>query len=127
MKRRSWLLGATGAAGALLVGWGLIPARSRLGTAASNRGVEGEVALNGWIRIARDGSVVLAMPRSEMGRGVHTAIPMLAAEELNVPLSAVRIEQAGFESIYGNIANVLAFLPFHPGEEVTEDGFARTK
>ena len=34
MKRRAWLLSATGAAGALLVGWSLLPARSRLGSAA---------------------------------------------------------------------------------------------
>ena len=75
---------------------------------------EGEVALNGWIKIAADGSVVLAMPRSEMGQGVHTALAMLAAEELDIPLSRVRLEPAGADSIYGNVAMLVASLPFHP-------------
>jgi isoquinoline 1-oxidoreductase beta subunit len=96
VSRRGWLLGTAAATGALIVGWGLLPARSRLGTAHLFARKEGEIALNGWIRIAADGSVILAMPRSEMGQGVHTALPMLAAEELDVPLAAVRIEQAGF-------------------------------
>jgi isoquinoline 1-oxidoreductase beta subunit len=75
---------------------------------------EGDVALNGWIKIAADGSVVLAMPRSEMGQGVHTALAMLVAEELDVPLERVRLEQAGPDSIYGNVAMLVASLPFHP-------------
>ncbi|MEJ6020987.1 xanthine dehydrogenase family protein molybdopterin-binding subunit [Ramlibacter sp. PS4R-6] len=127
MKRRTWLLGAAGAGGVLLVGWGVMPARSRLGGASSMAPGETDVALNGWIKIATDGGVVLAMPRSEMGQGVHTALPMLAAEELDVPLAVIRIEPAGPEKIYGNVANILGFLPFHPIEEESEDGFARTK
>ena len=75
---------------------------------------QGDVALNGWIKIAADGAVVLAMPRSEMGQGVHTALAMLVAEELDVPLSRVRLEQAGGDSIYGNVAMLVASLPFHP-------------
>ena len=51
----------------------------------------GEVALNGWIKIAADGSVLLAMNRSEMGQGVHTALAMLVAEELDVPLARVAL------------------------------------
>jgi isoquinoline 1-oxidoreductase beta subunit len=126
MKRRSWLL-AAGAAGALVVGWGVMPQRSRLGGGSLMLAKEGDIALNGWIKIASDGSVVLAMPRSEMGQGVHTALPMLAAEELDVPLSSVRIEQAGADTIYGNVAMLVASLPFHPLDEEREDGFGRIK
>ena len=114
MKRRTWILSALGATGALVVGWGALPARSRMGSPQLMRQTEGEVALNGWIKIAADGSVVLAMPRSEMGQGVHTALAMLVAEELDVPLSRVRLEPAGADSIYGNVAMLVASLPFHP-------------
>src|SRR5881392_2834464 len=127
MKRRTWLLSAAGGAGALVVGWGVMPPRSRLGHGSNMLPGESDFALNGWIKIASDGTVILAMPRSEMGQGVHTALPMLAAEELDVPLSAMRIEQAGADKIYGNVAMLMALLPFHPFEEESEDGFARTK
>jgi isoquinoline 1-oxidoreductase subunit beta len=126
VSRRSWLLGAA-ASGALIVGWSVLPARSRLGASRLFSGKEGEIALNGWIKIAADGTVILAMPRSEMGQGVHTALPMLAAEELDVPLSAVRIEQAGFDTIYGNVAMVVDSLPLHPVQAEKEDGFGRVK
>ncbi len=114
MKRRTWLLSALGATGALVVGWGVMPARSRLGSPELMLKTEGDVALNGWIKITADGSVVLAMPRSEMGQGIHTALAMLVAEELDVPLGRVRLEQAGTDSIYGNVAMLLGSLPFHP-------------
>ncbi|MGV0959520.1 MAG: molybdopterin cofactor-binding domain-containing protein [Limnohabitans sp.] len=120
MKRRTWILSALGATGAMVVGWGVLPARSRLGSAGLMRPTEGDVALNGWIKIAKDGAVVLAMPRSEMGQGVHTALAMLVAEELDVPLERVRLEQAGADSIYGNVAMLVASLPFHPLDSEVE-------
>ena len=114
MKRRTWLLSALGTAGALVVGWGLMPARSRLGSTTLMLPTHGDFALNGWIKIASDGSIILAMPRSEMGQGVYTSLAMLAAEELDVPLSRVRLEQAGADTIYGNVTALMASLPFHP-------------
>lgn len=120
MKRRTILLSALGVSGALLVGWGVAPPRGRLGNASSMLPTQGSVGLNGWIKIGEDGSVALAMPRSEMGQGVHTALAMLAAEELDIPLEKVRLEQAESDAIYGNVAAVLAFLPFHPQQ--TEEG-----
>lgn len=127
MKRRAWLLGTTAGAGALLLGWLALPHRSRLGLAALMQPGEGDMPLNGWIKILPDGGVVLAMPRSEMGQGVHTALPQMAAEELDVPLSVVRIEQAGADAIYGNVAMLVGSLPFHPLEGEREDGFGRVK
>lgn len=127
MKRRTWLLGSTAGIGALLVGWAALPQRSRLGLASMMKAGEGDFALNGWIKILPDGSVVLAMPRSEMGQGVHTALPQLAAEELDVPLSRIRVEQAGWDAVYGNVAMLVGQLPFHPSEADREDGFGRVK
>ncbi|WP_457282700.1 molybdopterin cofactor-binding domain-containing protein [Polaromonas sp. P5_D5] len=126
MKRRAWLLSATGAAGALLVGWSLLPARSRLGSPAkpwpaSIPELDGAV-FNGWVKIRADGGVVLAMPRSEMGQGVHTALAMLVAEELDVPLQRVTVAQAGSDAIYGNVAMLVGSLPFHP---LDVDDFAK--
>ncbi len=127
MRRRALLLSVAGGSGVLLVGWAVLPARSRLGSASLLLQENGDVALNGWIKIGADGSVVMAMPRSEMGQGVHTALPMLAAEELDVPLKSVRIEQAGADAIYGNVAMLVAGLPFHPRDAEASDGFGRVK
>jgi isoquinoline 1-oxidoreductase beta subunit len=125
MRRRTLLLAGAAGTGALLVGWLALPQRSRVGGAALWPAGAGEVALNGWIKVLEGGGIVLAMPRSEMGQGVHTALAMLAAEELDVPLSAVRLEQAGGDAIYGNVATLLGGLPFHPRQGEQEDGFGR--
>ncbi|MDH4060476.1 MAG: molybdopterin-dependent oxidoreductase, partial [Aquincola sp.] len=114
MRRRAWLLSGAGVAGALIVGWGALPPRGRLGRAELLAGAEGGVALNGWIRIAPDGRVQLAMPRSEMGQGVHTALAMLVAEELDVALSSVQLIEAGHDAIYGNVAMFTGALPVQP-------------
>jgi isoquinoline 1-oxidoreductase beta subunit len=58
---------------------------------------------NAFIRIERDGQIVLTMPYVEMGQGTYTAIPMLIAEELEVDLNQVRLEHAPpNEKLYGN-------------------------
>jgi isoquinoline 1-oxidoreductase beta subunit len=114
MKRRNLILSGLGLTGALVVGWGVMPPRSRLGKPDNMLLTEGDVALNGWIKIAKDGSVVLAMHRSDMGQGIHNALAMLVAEELDVPLTKVRLEQAGHDAIYGNVAMFVGTLPFHP-------------
>ena len=114
MKRRTLLLTGLGTAGGLLVGWGVLPPRSRLGSASSLAKLDGEVGLNGWIKIAADGAVLLVMNRSEMGQGIHTALAQLVAEELEVPLAQVRLMAAGPEALYGNVAMFLGNLPLHP-------------
>ena len=114
--RRRFLLGGLVAGGALLVGWGTRPPRQRLHTSEPLPVEQGTVALNGWIAIAPDGTVSVVVPRSEMGQGVHTALPMLVAEELDAPLRSVRIAPAPIDKIFGNLAVLRENLPFHPDE-----------
>lgn len=114
MKRRAFLLSAGAATGALLVGCVAADPASRLGTGKELPAGPGEVSLNGWIKVQADGGVVLAMPRSEMGQGVHTALPMLVAEELDLPLDRITLVPAAPERLYGNVAMFVASLPIHP-------------
>jgi len=104
-SRRRFLLGGLGlgvaGVGALVLGWGVLPPRQRLHGSAPLPVADGAVALNGWLAVQIDGSVILAMPRSEMGQGVHTALPMLVAEELDVPLASVKLIQAPMDKIFG--------------------------
>jgi hypothetical protein len=50
------LLGTAGAAGALVVGWSLLPPRQRLVTAQPLALRDAQVALNGWVKVAADNS-----------------------------------------------------------------------
>ncbi len=117
MKRRSFVISALGAGAALMVGWGVMPPRSRQGRAGSLPVADGEVALNGWIKIGADGRVMMVMNRSEMGQGVHTALAMMVAEELDVPLASVQLLPAPPGTIYGNVAAAVdSMLFFHPSD-----------
>lgn len=50
--------------------------------------------LNAWIQIGPDGIATLRMAAAEMGQGVSTALPMMLAEELDVPFESVRVVSA---------------------------------
>ena len=47
-----------------------------------------------WLQITPDNQVTVLLCKSEMGQGIHTAIPMIVADELDVKWEQVRIEQA---------------------------------
>jgi isoquinoline 1-oxidoreductase beta subunit len=57
---------------------------------------------NAWLRIGGDNTITILVDRSEMGQGVYTALPMLIAEELEVPLAAVAVEAAPPGEAYVN-------------------------
>ena len=77
LNRRTVLWSLLGGGGALIVGWSGLPPRSRLGDGAWLSTDDGTLGLNGWVAIAPDGGVRLAMPWAEMGQGVHTALALL--------------------------------------------------
>jgi isoquinoline 1-oxidoreductase beta subunit len=115
-SKRRFLLGGLALGGTLLVGWGFQPPRQRLRGARPLAVEAGAVALNGWVAIGPDGTVSVVVPRSEMGQGVNTALPMLLAEELDASLQSVRISQAPIDKIFGNLTVLRENLPFHPDD-----------
>jgi len=115
LKRRTLLWSGLAGAGALIVGWSGLPPRGRPGRADTLPPVAGEVGLNGWIKVARNGDVLLAMPYAEMGQGVHSTLALLVAEELDLAPTRVRLTApAAGETLYGNVAVLAASLPVHP-------------
>ncbi|MFZ2649081.1 MAG: molybdopterin cofactor-binding domain-containing protein, partial [Burkholderiaceae bacterium] len=117
MKRRTLLLSGAGAAGALVVGWSLLPPRQRLTSAQPLPVRPGQVALNGWVKIGADDSVGVVICKSEMGQGVLTGLAMVLAEELDADWARVHVEAAPIDKIYNNIAALVDSLPFHPDND----------
>lgn len=116
-QRRRFLLGALSVTGALVVGWGVSPPRSRTGGPDDLPATRDQISLNGWIKIGADGTVTVAVPCVEMGQGIDTAFAMLVAEELGVPLDRVRTQTVTTERIYGNVAGLVDSLPIHPDDD----------
>jgi CO/xanthine dehydrogenase Mo-binding subunit len=50
--------------------------------------------LDSWIRIDADGSITVLTGKAELGQGIKTALLQVAAEELDVPLSSLRLVTA---------------------------------
>ncbi len=57
---------------------------------------------NAWIKIDKNNIVTIIVNHSEMGQGITTALPMIAAEELEVDWSNVRFEIAPVAKVYKN-------------------------
>ena len=98
LSRRTFLQAGAAAGGGLMLSLSLPFANGDTEAA----GADGFTP-NAFIRIQRDGQIVLTMPYVEMGQGTYTAIPMLIAEELEADLKQVRLEHAPpNEKLYAN-------------------------
>src|SRR6516162_8171135 len=64
----------------------------------------GSFAPNAYLQITPDEKITVVVARSEMGQGVRTSLPMILAEELEVDLNQITIEQAGASTLYGSQA-----------------------
>ena len=96
LTRRRFVLVSAAAGGALVLGVSLRRVHwAQRGAAASG-------ALNAYVRIAPDNTIILVMPKVEMGQGTYTSLPMLIAEELEVDLKAISVEAAPPDpAVYG--------------------------
>ena len=59
------------------------------------------VALNMFIKIGSDDTIVLLAPNPEIGQGVKTSLPLIVAEELGVDWKKIKVEFAPVENKYG--------------------------
>jgi isoquinoline 1-oxidoreductase subunit beta len=100
--RRDFLRVSTLAGGGLLLGTvldfsspALLGATDTSALAGAGAGLAaGEFTPNAFIRIAPTGAVAIISKNPEVGQGVRTMLPMLIAEELDVPWESITIEQA---------------------------------
>src|SRR5215470_10673870 len=91
LTRRDFFRVSVSTAGGLLmaVNWPRLPAAPQPAASAPAAGQ----ALGEFIRIETDGRVVIGARACEIGQGVRTSLPMLIAEELDVPWTAVAVQQ----------------------------------
>lgn len=95
-SRRSFLQTSAALSGSLVLGFTLPGTRGQ----AMAAGTAHEV--NAWVHIAPDNTITLLSHFSEMGQGVHTSMPMLIAEELNVDLKQIKVVNAPPKAVYVN-------------------------
>jgi isoquinoline 1-oxidoreductase beta subunit len=89
MKRRTFLSVSLTAAGALLV---RLPVRAQEALPYLGARIEPQ-QVGPFVRIEKDGEVIIGARSTELGQGVKTSLPMLIAEELDVDWNRVRVEQ----------------------------------
>ncbi len=90
LSRRGFLK-ITGGAGFAL-GFAPLAATAADAPEASAKGLKPFQQPVSFLRIAPDGTVTVLVNRLEFGQGVHTALPMILAEELDADWSRVRAE-----------------------------------
>ncbi|MFK7933040.1 MAG: molybdopterin cofactor-binding domain-containing protein, partial [Saprospiraceae bacterium] len=95
-NRRSFLKVSTAAGGGLLIGFSWLQGCTP-DTIAEKPGVavpKEWFDMNGYLKIGDTGMVTIYSPNPEIGQNVRTSMPMIVAEELDVPWENVVVEQA---------------------------------
>lgn len=80
--------------------------------------VEGDTAmLNAFITVMPDETVIISVPKTEMGQGIHTGLAMVVAEELDIPFDdRIRVVfPSEAHPAYSNWFNALQIRPEEAG------------
>ncbi|NBY14646.1 MAG: xanthine dehydrogenase family protein molybdopterin-binding subunit [Betaproteobacteria bacterium] len=94
MDRRSFIKSSAALGGALLVGFSDLENTVLAAGAALN---------NPWLRLDANNDLTIFVARGEMGQDVYTSMSLLIAEELNYPISKVKVVFApNNPAVYGN-------------------------
>lgn len=100
ITRRKLMVGAALAGGGVLLGYAMAPF-STIDRARKLAAGDGALLVT-WVRITPDNRIMVIVPHSEMGQGVHTAMPMMLAEELDADWALVGMEQAPADMAFAN-------------------------
>ncbi|WP_394647621.1 molybdopterin cofactor-binding domain-containing protein [uncultured Sphingomonas sp.] len=92
------LLVSGGVGVGLVVAWAAWPRTylPRLATAPD------EHAFGAYLKIARSGQIMVAVPQCEHGQGVYTTLPQIVADELGADWRTVGVEAAPIAPLYAN-------------------------
>ncbi len=97
LDRRTLLIGG-GAGVGLVVAFAMWPRRL-----ASDLAMDpGEQAFGNFIRIAPSGRITVAVPQTETGQGIWTALPQIVADELGAAWESIAVEPAPLSDAYAN-------------------------
>lgn len=116
ISRRKLLVGG-GVGVGLLVAWGLWPRRY----APNMRAADGEHVFGPWLKIAEDGKVIVAIPQSETGQGVYTALAQIVAGELGADWRSVAVQPVSASPIFANTLLARAWAPAFLSENIAID------
>ena len=94
--RRDFLKISGIAGGGLMIGFNLY------GNIDNNSIPTGETEINAFILIHADGTVTIRAKNPDIGQGVKTSLPMIVAEELDIPWEKVTVEQAVLDRRFGS-------------------------
>lgn len=115
-SRRAFLSASLAAGGGLMLTVSL-PGIAEMGSTAQAEQTSAS-RLGAYILIARDGLVTIMARSPDMGQGMKTTLPMIIAEELDVPWSSVHVETApvspalyGMQFSYGSMNTPLQYDP----------------
>ena len=97
LDRRTLLIGG-GIGVGLVIAFAYWPG----GLASDLATVTGENSFGAFIKIARNGRVTVAVPQTETGQGIWTALPQIVADELGAAWANVGVEPAPLTAAYGN-------------------------
>lgn len=104
LDRRDFLRLSALAGGGLVLGSFLKFTGTAEAVEISKKIPAGDFTPNAFIRLGLDGSIILIAPRPDSGQGVKTSLPMILAEELEVPWASVTVQMADLNAIYGGQA-----------------------
>ncbi len=100
LSRRGFLKVVSIAGGGLMLGY-YFASRPRADAAGLDPAPASDFTPNAFIHIKPSGAVTIIAKNPEIGQGVKTSLPMIIAEELEVPWESVTVEQGSLNPAYG--------------------------